>query len=209
MPAEPSQWERIFRSAGHVLPEPASQVIKFADSLKERGVRSVLDLGCGSGRHVVHMAQKGLQVTGLDNAPTGLRLTREWLHQENLEAILVLADMYRPLPFEKDSFDALLSTQVIHHALLVDVIATAQEIERLVRRGGIILVSVPAGREIALDGHESIEVEPNTFIPTSGIEKGLPHHFFTVDEFRAIFPHFDVLDLQVAEDRIFLTALKL
>jgi SAM-dependent methyltransferase len=210
MPADPSQWEQIFRSAGHVLPEPAQRVIQFADQLKEQGASAVLDLGCGSGRHVVHLRKKGLHVTGLDNAPTGLRLTGEWLQHEQLDANLILADMRQPLPFENDSFDAVVSTQVIHHALLATVLATAQEIQRVVCRGGMILISVPARREIAMDGEPSIEIEPNTFVPTNGSEKGLPHHLFTADEFRNIFPKFQVLDLQVIDDRIIaLTASKI
>jgi SAM-dependent methyltransferase len=202
MSMEPSHWEQIFTRAGHVLSEPAPRVIQFAEQLKEHGVRSVLDLGCGSGRHVIHMAQKGFYVTGLDNAPTGLKLTSEWLQQEHLDADLLLADMRQPLPFGNECFEAVVSTQVIHHALLSNVIATAQEIQRVVYRGGIILISVPARREVAMEGEASIEIEPNTFVPTSGSEKGLPHHLFTPDEFRAIFPQFDVLDLHIIDDRI-------
>ncbi len=202
MQIEEGQWEQIFKSAGHVLPEPAPQVIHFAEQLKERGLRSVLDLGCGSGRHVVHMSGQGRQVTGLDNAPTALKLTAEWLQRKHLEAGLVLADMRLPLPFESESFDALLSTQVIHHALLASVLATADEIQRVVCKGGQILVSVPARKEIAMDGNDSEEIEPNTFVPTSGSEKGLPHHLFTPDEFHGIFPQFKVQDLRVIEDRI-------
>jgi SAM-dependent methyltransferase len=210
MPAAPSQWEQIFTNAGHVLPEPAPRVLQFASLLKERRINSILDLGCGTGRHVVHLRKQGLHVAGMDNAPTGLKLTREWLRQEQLEADLVLADMRQPLPFEDASFEALLSTQVIHHALLADVIATALEIQRVVCKGGIILISVPARREIAMEGDASIEIEPNTFVPTQGGEKGLPHHLFTPDEFRLIFPGFEVLDLQVIDDRIIiLTATKL
>ncbi len=210
MSSQPSQWEQIFQSAGHVLPEPVPGVIRFSEQLVAGGVRTVLDLGCGTGRHVVHMAQKGLQVTGLDNAPTGLKLTKEWLQRERLKADLLLADMRQPLPCGSDSFEAVLSTQVIHHALHATVTATAQEIQRVVCRGGIILISVPARREIAMDGEASIEIEPNTFVPTGGSEKGLPHHLFTPDEFRAIFPQFEVLDLQVIDNRIIaLTAKKI
>jgi SAM-dependent methyltransferase len=209
MSMEPSQWEQIFMHAGHVFPAPAPRVIQFAERLKEHGVRSVLDLGCGSGRHVVHMTYEGFHVTGLDSAPTGLKLTREWLQREHLEADLLLADMRQPLPFKDESFEAVVSTQVIHHALLATVLATAQEIQRVICRRGIILISVPAHREIAMEGEASIEIEPHTFVPVSGSEKGLPHHLFTPDEFRAIFPQFQVVDLQIIDDRIIaLTASK-
>ena len=176
--------------------------MQFADSLKERGLTSILDLGCGTGRHVVHMAQKGLRVTGLDNAPTGLRLAKEWLDKEQCKADLILSDMRYSLPFENDSFDAVLSTQVIHHAKLATVLQTAREIERIVRTNGMIMISVPTRTAIAEDASAHDEIEPNTFVPTSGSEKGLPHHLFTPDEFRAIFPQFQTTDLQVFDDRV-------
>ena len=202
MDGEPTQWEKIFQRDGYVFPEPRPQVTRFAETLLERGLASVLDLGCGTGRHVVHMAQKGLHVSGLDNAPTALKLAREWLGREHLAANLALADMRHPLPFKSDSFDAVLSTQVIHHAMLATVLGTAREIERIVRKDGLILISVPTRQAIAEDAPEHDEIEPNTFVPTSGTEQGLPHHLFTPDEFRNIFPHFQVLDLQVFDNRV-------
>jgi SAM-dependent methyltransferase len=202
MDAEPTQWEKIFQLDGHVFPEPRPLVTRFAKMLIERRLASVLDLGCGTGRHVIHMAQKGLQVTGLDNAPTALKLASEWLDKERLIANLVLSDMRYPLPFENDSFDAVLSTQVIHHAVLATVLETAREIERVVRKGGLILISVPARQAILDDSAEHELIEPNTFVPTSGTEKGLPHHLFTPDEFRDIFPHFQVINLQVIDERV-------
>jgi SAM-dependent methyltransferase len=202
MNSEPTQWEKIFQRNGHVFPEPRPQVTRFAETLIERGLVSVLDLGCGTGRHVVHMAQKGLRISGLDNAPTALKLAREWLGKEHLEASLVLSDMRHSLPFESNSFDAVLSTQVIHHAVLAVVLGTASEIERIVRPNGMILISVPTRLAIADDAPEHEEIEPNTFVPTSGTEKGLPHHLFTPEEFRDIFPHFQVMDLQVYDNRV-------
>ena len=78
-----------------------------------------------------------MRVSGSDNAPTALKLTRQWLKQAGLTADLVLSDMRQPLPFRDNSFDALLSAQVIHHALLAAVLDTAREIERVVRTGWI------------------------------------------------------------------------
>jgi len=208
MNTEPSQWEKIFQSGGYQYQEPRPQVVRFTEALKARGKDLVLDLGCGRGRHVLHMAQEGLHVSGLDNAPTALKLTKQGLEQERLGADLVLSDMRQPLPFGKEAFDAVLSTQVIHHAVLATVIQTANEIQRIVRRGGMILVSVPARKAIDEDAPHH-EIEPNTFVPLSGEEAGLPHHLFTPEEFRNLFPQFTVLDLQVFDERILaLTAQK-
>jgi SAM-dependent methyltransferase len=193
---ETGQWEGIFRQDGRVFLEPRPLILKFADALLEHGSKSVLDLGCGTGRHVVHIAQKGLQVTGLDNAPTALKLTREWLQEKELTAGLVFSDMRNPLPFADQSFDAVLSTQVIHHARLNTVIEIAKEINRITRIHGRILISVPTHVAVLKDSQELLEIEPNTFVPAAGSEKGLPHHIFSPDEFRNIFPHFQVLDLR-------------
>jgi SAM-dependent methyltransferase len=193
---ETGQWERIFQQDGRVFLEPRPQILKFTNALLEHGSRSVLDLGCGTGRHVVHMTQMGLQVTGLDNAPTALKLTGAWLKEEGLAAGLVLSDMRNPLPFADQSFDAVLSTQVIHHARLNTVIEIAKEIDRITRIKGRILISVPAYEAIREDSQELIEIEPNTFVPATGTERGLPHHIFSPDEFRNIFPRFQVLNLR-------------
>lgn len=202
MDAQPTQWEKIFQREGLVFPEPRPPVMRFTGLLLESGFQTVLDLGCGTGRHVLHMAGRGLHVSGLDNAPTALKLTKHWLDEQNLTADLILSDMRQPLPFKEDSFDALLSTQVIHHALLATVLGTAREIGRIVRQHGLILISAPTRKAISEDSPEHAEIEPNTFVPTSGTERGLPHHLFTPDELRDAFPHFKMLDLQVFDDMV-------
>ena len=200
--SEASQWEKIFQKDGYQYPEPRPLVVHFTKILRERGLQSILDLGCGRGRHVFHMAQHGLRVSGMDNAPTALKLTKQLMDMEQLGADLILADMRQSLPFGNNAFDAVLSTQVIHHALLATVIQTANEIQRIVRKGGMILISVPAYKAIEEDSPQPNEIEPHTFIPTSGDEEGLPHHLFTAEEFRDIFPQFEVMDLQIIDDRV-------
>lgn len=198
--AEPTQWELVFQNNPHLFLDPLPGVTEFTQRVLDCGLTSALDIGCGAGRHVVHMARRGLRVTGMDNAPTALRLTSQWLEHEHLAAGLVLADMRTPLPFESGAFDAVLSTQVIHHALLATVIGTAREIERIVRPQGMMLLSIPARRSAMTESADHILLEPNTYAPTDGEEKGLPHHFFTPEEFRDIFPNFDVLDLRLERE---------
>jgi SAM-dependent methyltransferase len=202
MNGEKSQWEGIYQQDGRAPFEPRPVITQFIQSLSERGLCSVLDLGCGSGRHVIHMIQNGLRVTGLDNAPTALKLSAEWLVEEGLAGGLVLSDMRQPLPFMDGSFDAVLSTQVIHHARLETVIGTAREIDRITRRGGMILISVPSLEAVREDSQEFTEIEPNTFLPLDGPEKGLPHHVFSAAELECLFPGFLVLDLREVGGRV-------
>jgi SAM-dependent methyltransferase len=211
MSAEQSAWELVFRQEGRVYLEPAEAVIRFAGILREHGCQRVLDLGCGSGRHSVLLARLGFRVFGLDNAPTALRLSREWMQSEALsEAGFVLGDAHQGLPFREGAFDALLSTQVIHHARLASVQFAAQEIRRVLRPKGLLLVTVPVGKlpDETLDS-TTIEIEPRTYLPTTGKEKGLPHHVFRPAELQALFEPLRVIQLgTLGEAVIALTAVR-
>jgi SAM-dependent methyltransferase len=199
IPTNAQPWDEIFRRDGRVFDSPAPVVLHVADVLQEHGCRRVVDLGCGSGRHTVFLAQRGFDVIGIDNSPTALSLTREWLMHKGLHARLARADMRRPLPLPNGICDGVISTQVIHHALLATVCGTAREISRILQPGGVLLVSVPSGT----DPEETfMEIEPGTFVPTSGKEAGLPHHIFSAEELGSLFPGYNVLELDEIGGRI-------
>lgn len=65
-----------------------------------RGER-VLDIGCGTGRHLLMFLEMGLDITGLDASPYMLDIAREKLgHRAELHQGLA-----EDLPFEDNSFD--------------------------------------------------------------------------------------------------------
>ena len=57
-----------------------AEATEFIDALVQNGHlarhTSVLDLGCGTGRHSRYLASKGFDVTGLDLSAESLRQTR-------------------------------------------------------------------------------------------------------------------------------------
>jgi SAM-dependent methyltransferase len=192
-------WDKIFKIEGRFFPEPFPRFKEAVQLFKDHGCPEILDLGCGSGRHLVHLAKSGFKTTGLDISPTGLHLTREWVDEEGLEADLVLADMREPLPFRDDSFKGMLSTQVIHHARIAGVRSAIQEIWRVLVSGGVAFVTV-SGRK---DEVESEEIEPGTIVPKTGPEKGLPHHIFSEETLKKEFQDFHLMDFSVrAEGKV-------
>lgn len=68
---------------------------------------SVLDLGCGYGRHCVPLARAGLKVTGIDISQFLLKKAKEENNKYKLAIEYVKADM-RELPFE-NCFDAVVN----------------------------------------------------------------------------------------------------
>lgn len=185
-------WERIYAKDGRVFTELMPLFHEAAQKFSENQNHRIFDLGCGNGRHVIAFQKLGFDVTGFDISMTGLELTSAWLTEENLKGKLVAGDGRHSLPFRSASFDGLISTQVIHHALLSEIRHTILEIYRVLSVGGLALITV-AGQI----HHDTIyeEIEPGTFVPQDGSEAGLPHHIFTEEELLQEFGAFRILDI--------------
>jgi SAM-dependent methyltransferase len=197
MPTASKAWDEIFRRDGHVFIEVHEALPEFLDLLPCPPAR-VLDLGCGTGRHLVFLAEQGYTVFGLDRSEHGLRLSRAWLAEKSLSAGLSIQDLKDPLPCANAAFDAVISTQVIHHATLAGVQGTVNEILRVLKPGGQVFVSTtlfPAKRP------HLQEIEPGTYVPLEGSERGLPHHYFTEERLRQVFHAFTVRRIFVDSTR--------
>ncbi len=90
-----------------------SPLFAFDTTLLERWFPQpgrVIDVGCGTGRHVAHLARLGHAVTGVDLSDHMLRVAREKLNGTAWSAALVRADMMEvPQLFRPDTFDVALS----------------------------------------------------------------------------------------------------
>ncbi len=76
----------------------AERDCKYIVNLCPSPVESVLDLGCGPGRHVIGFARCGLKVTGVDLSGYLLNRAAHQIEQENLEVTLVQADLLAYAP---------------------------------------------------------------------------------------------------------------
>ena len=207
MKEKTTAWDAIFEDRGHVFTDPHPDLPAVAQHLKDEGLNRVLDLGCGTGRHVVYLARNGFAVHGLDNSPQAIKMSEAWLEKEHLDADVRLQEMTEKLPYADGFFDAVLSVQVIHHADVATIKRIVQEMVRVIKRGGFIFVTVPKLRN---QGKSFKEIEPNTFVPLDGAEAGLPHHYFTPGEFREFFTGFEVKDIHLDEiDHYCLSGVKL
>jgi len=70
----------------------------YAD-IAGRPPRSVVDIACGTGRHVLEAARRGIDVVGLDSNPAMVSYAAGKAAAQGLDASFVVADM-RALPFQ-------------------------------------------------------------------------------------------------------------
>lgn len=189
-----SSWEPIFKSKGRVFETPQEELKFLVSELKEQNVAKVLDLGCGSGRHTVYLAQEGFDVYATDVSETGLTMTQDWLSEERLSATLKQASCFEEFPFSSDSFDAVISTRVIYHNYHDKVLFCISEIERVLKPGGLLFVMVPdqryKERDLVLK-----KVESHTFVPETGDEIGVPHVIYDDELLKEDFKNFEILQL--------------
>jgi len=97
----------------------------------------LLEAGCGTGQWVQFLGKLGHDVIGVDYAASGLEIGRE--HNPNLN--LIKAD-FRNLPFEKDSFDYIVSFGAIEHDINGPEEAL-REFLRVLKPNGRFMCSVP------------------------------------------------------------------
>jgi SAM-dependent methyltransferase len=187
-------WDKVFKEHGAFFAEPHEDMVQIVPLLTGKRARKVLDLGCGSGRHVVYLARNRFSVYGLDSSPEGIKRTRAWLRKEGLKADVRLQSMTKPLPFKDSFFDAVISVQVIHHATLAEIRKVVKEIARVLKKDGVVYVTVP---KLKNQAEAFQEIEPGSFVPLDGLEKGLPHHYFTPEELRELFKDFEITDIHL------------
>jgi malonyl-CoA O-methyltransferase len=98
---------------------------------------SILDLGCGTGRHALRLAAAGAEVTAVDFSEGMLAAAR---HKPGAERVRFLVhDLHDPLPLPAGSFDRVVSGLVLEH--LRDLDGFFREAHRMLRPEGRAVIS--------------------------------------------------------------------
>lgn len=115
--------------------------------------RDVLDVGSGEGFGAAILAETAKTVTGVDVDAETVRHSAEEYARDNLTFLTASASA---LPFDEGSFDVVTCFEVIEHLDEHD--ALLQEIKRVLRPHGILMISTPDR-----DAYASRGAEPNPF----------------------------------------------
>jgi ubiquinone/menaquinone biosynthesis C-methylase UbiE len=109
------RWSTVYDHDGNPLVALEEPVVRaMLDDLPAINGLSALDLGCGTGRHALHLAERGARVTALDFSEGMLEQARAKPGAERITFIHHDAAA-NPLPFEPASFDLLVSALVLEH----------------------------------------------------------------------------------------------
>ena len=177
-------WNEIYKTQGEVQHDVLPTVLTAVELFHKEHVKKVLDLGCGTGRHSVFLAQKGFEVTATDISEKGIEVTKHKAKKFGLEISTACHDI-RDIPFTNDTFDAVLCTWVTGHGNYEDMKRHANEMLRVLKVGGILFVDYQS----KADAHygSGIEIEKDTFINNMPGEEKIPHHYSNEQELQEIY----------------------
>lgn len=108
---------------------------------------TVLDLGCGEGRHVIANYVRGdVQAIGVDLALNDLKTSRERFEpfsqpDNHFKSFHLSVANALKLPFPDNSFDKVICSEVLEH--IPDYQGALKEIQRVLKPGGMFAASVP------------------------------------------------------------------
>jgi SAM-dependent methyltransferase len=109
----------------------------------------VLDAGTGFGRHAFELARRGYHTVALDQAGDEVEATHSTMmamaetgEVEQKHVVGVVRGDATALPFPDRTFDAVVTSEVLEH--IPDDVGAIAELRRVLRRGGLVAVTVPA-----------------------------------------------------------------
>jgi len=188
-------WNEIYKKLGIVQKEPRDSVKSLVPLFKKEKIRKVLDLGCGTGRHTIFLAQQGFLTVGSDNAQTALDITQSIAKEAGIRNIVLLQNDMTSIPCPNEHFDAIVCYDVIQHGLLKDTKKGINEMKRVLKKNGLIFVGAVSTKHFSYGTGK--EIEPGTFVGMKHkLDGHIPHHFYTRSEIRDLFFDFDIIELK-------------
>jgi SAM-dependent methyltransferase len=191
----PKDWEKIYEDLGDLGYGVLPRIKKAARLFRIKGVKKILDLGCGTGRHSLYLSKRGFNVYATDVSPTAVKIAGEKAAELGLKDIYFRQHDMRSIPFKDNYFDAVICTWTLHHGKLAQIQRTIDEVHRVLAPGGIFLTDIPS--VTTAGAKNGREIEKNTVIGKGGGEDDVPHHYSTKEEIVTLFAGFGELKVRL------------
>jgi len=127
--------------------EVAPEIVDLIESNSPERRPDVLDLGCGLGRNAIAFARAGFHVTGTDFSSNAVEHTEKWAEELGLKVRTKVCEFTENV-FEDESFDIVVSVNVIYHGNREQLSEAVSNIKRWLRPGGIFYFTCPTPDDI-------------------------------------------------------------
>ena len=181
-------WEIVYQKEGDLYKDVGPEIKKYAKILKKKKYKTVLDLGCGTGRNTIYLAKQGFLVYALDISKTGVAITKKKAKLLDLKNIkFKVADM-KHTSYPNNYFDAVVCMFTLSHGLLKDNQDAIDEIYRILKPKGMLITELMSVKDKSCGRGEKIE--KGTFLGGMEDDKHMMHHYFTKEEIKKLLSKF-------------------
>lgn len=158
---------------------------KEIDVFKEHRIAKVCDAACGFGAYSLAFATNGFEVHSFDISSTSVEITKKGLLKYGINSENVKVASILDTGYEADFFDGVIAHAVIDHLMSKDATKALQELLRITRRDGLVLITFDIA-EVEDYEEEHILFEDGTMEYVTGNRKGMlfrPYDWSMIDEF--------------------------
>lgn len=197
-------WEKEYRNPKLVTKkeEPQSDTLRFLKFLKKEEKyrveeKSILDLGCGTGRNANYLADFGNKMIGIEISKTAIILAQNRAKDMGVSVDYRLGDIGKPYDIKSDSVDIILDVTSSNSLDDEGRNIYLKETNRILKNGGYFFV-----RALAKDGNKNVKnllkLSPGKEYDTYIIKEiGLTERVFSREDFIQMYNrYFKILSLE-------------
>jgi ubiquinone/menaquinone biosynthesis C-methylase UbiE len=187
-----ASWEAVYQDVQPQRLYPSEDVVRFLVGTRQTGVETLLDIGCGAGRHLSVAADLGFNATGVDCSAAAVATAAD--DRWSVE----VADM-TDLPFEDESFDVAIAASVLYYGNLAQVEQAVQEMRRVLRPNGWGFLTTRTTSDWRCGSGSQLEGHTWQLHLPDQIDHGMVLTFLTAAEVVRVFEDFRVLNVELLE----------
>lgn len=178
-----TQWNTHYQRDKSSLSYPDENLVRMVQRWTREqdsiDAMHVLDLGCGSGRHLKLLKETGFNhIYGTDYSTEGLELAKNW------SPSLVQCDN-RSLPCRDETFNAVVAWGSLHYAMKDDTLLMVQELHRVIKQGGMLFATLRSSHDTMM--RRGDHLGNDQWQTTLDDIAGSVVSFFSEDETRQLF----------------------
>ena len=159
---------------------------------RRAGLHTVCDAACGFGAYTLALASNGFQVRSFDVSPTAVSLTREGLRIFGYEVEVKVANLLHT-GYGDAEFDGAFVHSVLDHMTRADAGAATAELCRIVRPGGLVLLSFDtAEAEDFTAPHETLP-DGSLLYTGTGKRGGMIFHSYDREAIRSLVAGYEIV----------------
>ncbi|MFY9484799.1 MAG: class I SAM-dependent methyltransferase [Patescibacteria group bacterium] len=160
------------RKTGQEKP-PEAHFLDFLERYGSQIGPRVLDAACGPARHTTVLAQRGLNVTGVDISPVSIEQAKQRLQAKGLDPNIVeVGDLYH-LEFADREFDTVVNIQTLGHMSWQKAKEAFGEMSRVLKPEGLFFLRVRSNSRPLREGEDTEIPDDNSDLPED--ERGISY----------------------------------